>query len=82
MVQNQWYHFGIGILVYFSGDWDVHWGYGVFTHDHLIRFVGVWWFWREEQSLADAAAGGGQLTPCMATETFKKYLGRLFRGTQ
>ena len=39
MVQNQWYHFGIGappILVYFSGDWDVHWGYGVLTHGHLI----------------------------------------------
>ena len=33
--QNQWYHFGIGappILVYFSGDWDVHWGYGILTH--------------------------------------------------
>ena len=27
--QNQWYHFGGAppILVYFSGDWDVHWGY-------------------------------------------------------
>ena len=28
--QNQWYHFGVGahpILVYLSGDWDVHWGY-------------------------------------------------------
>ena len=28
--QNQWYHFGVGaplILVYFSGDWDVHWAY-------------------------------------------------------
>ena len=27
--QNQWYHFGGSappILVYFSGDWDVHWG--------------------------------------------------------
>ena len=27
--QNQWYHFGVGappVLVYFSGDWDVHWG--------------------------------------------------------
>ena len=27
--QNQWDHFGVGappILVYFSGDWDVHWG--------------------------------------------------------
>ena len=30
--QNQWYYFGIGappILVYFSGDWDVHWGYNL-----------------------------------------------------
>ena len=30
--QKQWYHFGVGappILVYFSGDWDVHWGYGI-----------------------------------------------------
>ena len=29
--RNQWYHFGVGaspILVYFSGDWDVHWGTG------------------------------------------------------
>ena len=29
--QNQWYYFGVGappILVYSSGDWDVHWGYG------------------------------------------------------
>ena len=28
--QNQWYRFGVGvppILVFFSGDWDVHWGY-------------------------------------------------------
>ena len=28
--QNQGYHFGVGappILVYFSWDWDVHWGY-------------------------------------------------------
>ena len=28
--QTQWYHFGVGapaILVYFSRDWDVHWGY-------------------------------------------------------
>ena len=38
--QHQWYHFGVGappILVYFSGDWDVHWGYGLLTHGH------VWW---------------------------------------
>ena len=38
MVQNQWYHFGIGappILVYFSPDLNVHWGYAVLTHGHL-----------------------------------------------
>ena len=36
--QNQWYHFGVGaplILVYFIGDWDVHWGYGLLTHGHI-----------------------------------------------
>ena len=36
MGQNQWYHFGVGeppILVYFSGDWDVHWV--ILTHGHL-----------------------------------------------
>ena len=36
--QHQWYHFGVGappILVYFSGDWDVHWGYELLTHGHL-----------------------------------------------
>ena len=36
--QNQWYHYGVGappILVYFSGDWDVHWGYGLLTHGNI-----------------------------------------------
>ena len=45
MVQNQWYHFGIDAppnLVYFSGDWDVHWGYGVLTHGHILSaFLGL-----------------------------------------
>ena len=38
--QNQWYHFEVGappIVVYFSGDWDVHWGYGILTHGHILR---------------------------------------------
>ena len=38
--QHQWYHFGTGappILVYFSGDWDVHWGYGLLTHGHVLK---------------------------------------------
>ena len=33
MGQNQCYHFGVGAppsLVYFSLDWDVHWGYELF----------------------------------------------------
>ena len=37
--QNQWYHFGVGApptLFYFSGDWDVHWGYGILTHGHVL----------------------------------------------
>ena len=36
--QNQWYHFGVGappISVDFSGDWDVHWGYGILTHGQV-----------------------------------------------
>ena len=36
--QNEWYNFGVGappILVFFSGAWDVHWGYGVLTHGHM-----------------------------------------------
>ena len=40
--QNQWYHFGVGappILVYVSGDWDVHWGYGLLTHGHMARSI-------------------------------------------
>ena len=39
--QNLWYHFGVGappILVYFRGDWDVHWesGYNILTHVQII----------------------------------------------
>ena len=36
--QNQWYHFGVGappILVYCSGDGDVHCGYGIVTHGRV-----------------------------------------------
>ena len=40
--QNQWYNFGVGappILVYFSGDWDVHWGHGLLTHGIFDQLV-------------------------------------------
>ena len=36
--QNPWYHVGAGappILVYFSGDWDVHWVYAILSHRHF-----------------------------------------------
>ena len=36
--QNQWYHFGVGappILVCLSGDWDVHWRYGLLPHGQM-----------------------------------------------
>ena len=33
---------------YFSGDWDVHWGYGILTHGHM----GVIFFREEVPSLA------------------------------
>ena len=39
--QNQWYHFGGGappLLVYFGGDWDVHWRYGILTYGHNMFF--------------------------------------------
>ena len=41
--QNQWYHFGVGappVLVYFSGDWDVHWG---FAHGHMSNAQNHCW---------------------------------------
>ena len=38
--QNARYHIEVGappILVYFSGDWDVHWGLTeVLTHGHMV----------------------------------------------
>ena len=36
--QYQWYG-APPILVYFSGDWDVHWGYGVLTHSHIYIYM-------------------------------------------
>ena len=43
-----WHHFGVGvppILVFFSGDWDVHWGYGLLTHGPMTteEYVGPTW---------------------------------------
>ena len=34
------YHLGVGkftthFRTYFSWSWDVHWGYGIFTHGHI-----------------------------------------------
>ena len=35
-------HFGVGeftthFRTYLREDWDVHWGYGILTHGHLVR---------------------------------------------
>ena len=37
-------HFGVGalfILAYVSGDWDVHWRYGLLTHGQMVGTP--WW---------------------------------------
>ena len=28
---------GTQFRLYFSGDWDVHWGYGIWTHGYISR---------------------------------------------
>ena len=42
--QHQWYQFGgfrctTHFRTYFSGDWDVRWGYGVLTHSHVFEWI-------------------------------------------
>ena len=38
--QSQWYHFGVGappiLEPIFSGDWDVHWRYGILTYGQVV----------------------------------------------
>ena len=54
--QNQWYHVGVSappFLVYFSGEWDVHWGYRLLTHGHMrnhgsVPGAGFGHFWLGE----------------------------------
>ena len=39
------FHFGVGTThfrTYFSGDWDVHWGYGILTHSHIWLRIFKW----------------------------------------
>ena len=43
--QNQWYNFGVGappILVYFSGDWEVHWGGARKTGSYIYIYIYVY----------------------------------------
>ena len=63
--QNQWYHFGIVILVYFRGDWDVHWGCGILTHtpSHQIPHTGP-------------VAGAGTCSTLPSPAPWLKILGR------
>ena len=53
--QNQWYHFGVGappILVYFNGDWDVH--YGSLTHGHIHSLAPCVFPWPRKGCMASA----------------------------
>ena len=41
-------HFGVGeftthFRTYFTGDWDVHWGYGILTHGHIYAIFPFSW---------------------------------------
>ena len=43
---NQWCHFGVGeftthFRTYFSGNWDVHWGYGIWTHGQMLSNISL-----------------------------------------
>ena len=46
--QSQWHHFGWQVSLppilepFFSGDWDVHWGYGLLTHGHMAMGHNLW----------------------------------------
>ena len=57
--QNQWCHFGVGaapILAYFSGDWHVHWGYGILAHGCLKMAVNqLAVLWPSNSGVAEAS---------------------------
>ena len=51
-------HFGQGeftthFRTHFSGDWDVHWGYGILTHGHIAMTFKRW----------NSLSGWGSLAP-------------------
>ena len=61
-------HFGVGalpILVHFSGDRDVHWGYGILTHGHIADVVKIAFLFlcRTLSRLLGCSAGTGVLIP-------------------
>ena len=72
VVQNQWYRFGVGpppVLVYFSGDWDVHRGYGILTHGQIDSLPSLASspvagptsvFWRVAQRVRKRGSGDGE----------------------
>ena len=91
MVQNQWYHFGIGappILVHFSGDWDVHWGYEVLTHGQVSQSP---WLWGVCELHAEHCVYEGEhvvgfsrilVGVCSLQTTMKKATWRIVAGCQ
>ena len=68
-----WYHFGVGappILVDFSGNWDVHWGYGLLTHGHIdcmCPFVATAAFYRRNRFGFDSGRCHWAATRCCAS---------------
>ena len=71
--QSQWYHFRVGaplILVYFIGDWDVHWGYGILTHGHMSHEVTL--------AVGNIHKVIQEKTPTSCPEAFFSWLGQTF----
>ena len=81
--QNQWYHFGVGAppnLFYFTGGWDVHWGYGLLNHSHLDPCPGlsgqvVGATTDEQQAAAEACCLGPKAKPVRVSQVQMLCLG-------
>ena len=89
--QNQWYHFGVGappISVYFSGDWDVHWGYDLDfdpwptgnTNAHVGVRIPTLTQHPPKKYRADGASAGSASPPCpLPPRSRSQQAGRLDR---
>ena len=65
------------MLVYFSGDWDVHWGYRVLTHgDMNICFARVACL--EDRDMKIEKAGAACLNPLTSVGAKRGLINRSF----